>query len=73
MKRKLLLVAIMVAALMCLFAMAVSAVEIPEWTDITVVDGMPDKSVFGADGTIEKLAKKYGVEGTAIKDFADQK
>ena len=28
---------------------------------------------LGADGTIEKLAKKYGVEGTAIKDFADQK
>ena len=29
--------------------------------------------VLGADGTIEALAKKYGVETTAIKDFADQK
>ncbi len=28
---------------------------------------------LGADGTIEKLAKKYGVENTAIKDFSDQK
>jgi polar amino acid transport system substrate-binding protein len=28
---------------------------------------------LGADGTIEELAKKYGVETTAIKDFADQK
>lgn len=28
---------------------------------------------LGADGTIEELAKKYGVENTAIKDFADQK
>ena len=25
------------------------------------------------DGTIEKLAKKYGVENTVIKDFSDQK
>ena len=28
---------------------------------------------LGADGTIEKLAKKYGVENTAIKDFSAQK
>ncbi len=28
---------------------------------------------LGADGTIEALAKKYGVETTAIKDFSDQK
>lgn len=28
---------------------------------------------LAADGTIETLAKKYGVETTAIKDFADQK
>ena len=28
---------------------------------------------LGADGTIEALAKKYKVENTAIKDFADQK
>ena len=51
MKRKILLIAIMAVALVCLFAFSVSAAEIPEWTDITVVDGMADKSVFGADGT----------------------
>lgn len=28
---------------------------------------------LGADGTITKLAEKYGVANTAIKDFADQK
>ena len=28
---------------------------------------------LAADGTIEKLAKKYGVENSVIKDFADQK
>lgn len=28
---------------------------------------------LGEDGTIEELAKKYNVENTAIKDFADQK
>lgn len=28
---------------------------------------------LGKDGTIEKLAKKYKVENTAIKDFSDQK
>ncbi len=28
---------------------------------------------LGADGTIEKLAEKYGVANTAIKDFSDQK
>ncbi len=29
--------------------------------------------VLAEDGTIEELAKKYGVENTAIKDFSDQK
>ncbi|MDO4743652.1 MAG: transporter substrate-binding domain-containing protein [bacterium] len=28
---------------------------------------------LGKDGTIEKLAEKYGVANTAIKDFSDQK
>lgn len=34
----------------CLFAIVTSAAEIPEWTDITEVEGMSDKSVFGDDG-----------------------
>ena len=34
---------------------------------------MAELEKLGADGTIEELAKKYGVETTAIKDFSDQK
>ena len=34
----------------CLFAIVTSAAEIPEWTNITEVEGMSDKSVFGDDG-----------------------
>ena len=34
----------------CLFAISINAAEIPEWTNITEVDGMSDKSVFGDDG-----------------------
>ena len=41
----------MVAALVCIFAVTVSAAEIPDWTEITTVSGMADKNVFGADGT----------------------
>ena len=50
MRKKLLLVSLMAVALVCVFAIAVSAAEIPDWTDITVVDGMSDKGTFGADG-----------------------
>lgn len=51
MKKKLLLFLTLVAVMTCIFAISALAAEIPEWTDITTVDGMPDKSVFGADGT----------------------
>ncbi len=51
MKKKILLALMLVLVLVCIFAISVSAAEIPEWTEITEVDGMADKSVFGADGT----------------------
>ena len=51
MKRKLLLAFAISALLMLVFAISIFAAEIPEWTEITEVDGMPDKSVFGTDGT----------------------
>ena len=51
MKKKLLLFLTFVAVMTCIFAISSLAAEIPDWTDITTVDGMPDKSVFGADGT----------------------
>ena len=53
MKKKLLLFLTLVAVMTCIFAVSALAAEIPDWTDITTVDGMPDKSVFGADGTKE--------------------
>ncbi|MBR2943635.1 MAG: leucine-rich repeat protein [Clostridia bacterium] len=51
MKRKLLLAFAISALLMLVFAISIFAAEIPEWTEITEVDGMPDKSLFGTDGT----------------------
>lgn len=51
MKKKIFLTMLIVSIFACLFAVAVSAADIPEWTEITEVDGMPDKSVFGTDGT----------------------
>ena len=51
MKRKLLLAFAISALLMLVFAISIFAAEIPEWTEITEVNGMPDKSVFGTDGT----------------------
>ena len=51
MKKKILLMATMIAALMCLFTVVISAAEVPEWSGITVVEGMSDKSTFGSDGT----------------------
>lgn len=50
MKRKIIVVAMLMTLIACLFAIATSAAEIPEWTDITEVEGMSDKSVFGDDG-----------------------
>ena len=51
MKKKILIFLAILAVACCFFAVAASAAEIPEWTEITEVSGMPDKSVFGADGT----------------------
>lgn len=51
MKKKIFLTMLIVSIFACLFAVAVSAADIPEWTEITEVSGMPDKSVFGTDGT----------------------
>lgn len=51
MKKKILIFFAVLSLACCLFVLAVSAAEIPEWTEITEVSGMPDKSVFGADGT----------------------
>ena len=49
MKRLFVFLAVL-SAIICTFVIYASAAEIPEWTQITTVDGMPDKSVFGDDG-----------------------
>lgn len=51
MKKKLLIASLLALLFVCIFAITAFAAEIPEWTEITEVDGMPDKSTFGADGT----------------------
>ncbi len=50
MKRKIVFFAIVTALISCLLAVSAYATEIPEWTAITEISGMPDKSVFGDDG-----------------------
>ena len=48
------------------------AIGFKKGSDLTAkVNGALEE--LAADGTIEKLAKKYGVENTAITDFSDQK
>lgn len=51
MKKKLLIASLLTMLFVCVFAITAFAAEIPDWTEITEVDGMPDKSTFGADGT----------------------
>ncbi len=63
MKKKLLLFLTLVAVMTCIFAISALAAEIPEWTDITTVDGMPDKSVFGADGTKDATSRVLMSDG----------
>lgn len=67
--KKLLLAMLMVVALTCIFAMAVSAAEIPEWGEITTVDGMADKSVFGADGTVGATSRVLMSDGVTYPAY----
>ena len=63
MKKKLFLVALAVAALICVLALTVGASSIPEWTDICLVEGMADKSVFGTDGTATATSRVLMSDG----------
>ena len=49
--KKLGFILLMASLFVCAFAITVSAAEIPEWTEITELEGMTDKAAFGADGT----------------------
>ena len=49
--KKLGFILVLIALFVCALAVTVSAAEIPEWTEVTVLEGMTDKATFGADGT----------------------
>ena len=51
MKKRILLVAMLMLLFVCVFAISVSADEVLDWSEITHVDGMADKTTFGTDGT----------------------
>ena len=61
--KKLLVFFALVSVVCCLFVMTASAAEIPEWTEITTVEGMSDKSVFGADGTVGATSRVLMSDG----------
>lgn len=63
MKRRILFSLIISLVLVFALALVVSAAEIPEWTEITEVDGMPDKSTFGTDGTVGATSRVLMADG----------
>lgn len=69
MKKKILIFISVFAFAVSLFALAVSAAEIPEWTEITEVSGMPDKNVFGADGTVGATSRVLMSDGVTYPAY----
>lgn len=72
--KKLLLITLMIAILTCAFAVAVSAEEnaseIPEWpSEVTIIEGMSNKSVFGADGTAGATSRVLMSDGKAYPAY----
>lgn len=53
MKRKILLTMLILSLFVCLFVVGVSAASTNEFGTVETVNGMSEKSVFGADGTAE--------------------
>lgn len=70
MKRKLLLAFAISAVLMLVFAISIFAAEIPEWPDeVTTIDGMSDKGVFGTDGTVGATSRVLMSDGVAYPAY----
>ena len=69
--KRLLLVVAMIALFACALAVTVSAAEIPEWTEITELDGMADKATFGADGTKGATSRVLMSDGVTYPAFCD--
>ena len=70
MKRKLLLAFAISALLMLVFAISIFAAEIPEWPDeVTTIDGMSNKGVFGTDGTVGATSRVLMSDGVAYPAY----
>ena len=63
------LLLIMLFALVCVLAISACAVEIAEWTEITVLDGMSNKSVFGDDGTVGATSRVLMADGKTFPSY----
>lgn len=69
-KKKLLFTCLIASLLVCLFVITVSASEIPEWPEeVTIIEGMSDKPVFGADGTIGATSRVLMSDGVAYPAY----
>ena len=59
---------LLVALLICAFALTVSA-ESLDWSDITEVEGMSDKAAFGADGTVGATSRVLMSDGKTFPAY----
>lgn len=69
MKKKLILFLAILSVAFCLFAITAMATDIPEWTKITEVSGMPDKSTFGTDGTVGATSRVLMSDGVTYPAY----
>ena len=69
MKKKLLIASLLTMLFVCVFAITAFAATIPEWTEITEVVGMPDKSTFGADGTTGATSRVLMSDGVTYPAY----
>ena len=81
MKKKFLLTLAVIALFVCLFAITVSAVEIPGWTEVTEVDITPKAGfdttsrvlLSNGDGTYSTYLSNYIIKGTdTVFDVSDE-
>ena len=69
MKKKILLITLMMALFVFVLAVYANAAEIPEWTEITRIDGMKDKATFGTDGTIGATSRVLMSDGVTYPAY----
>jgi hypothetical protein len=69
MKKRILLVALLMLLFVCAFDISVSADDVLDWTEITHVDGMSDKSAFGADGTVGATSRVLMNDGKTYPSY----